>query len=64
MSKAPTRAKQAQHAEQKMRDARDRETQHRTPGKGEPRFRDGADREGLGRDGWSEVGDADEAQGT
>lgn len=55
MSSDTDKNKPQQHAEQKMRDERDRKTQDRTPGPGEPRMREGADKSGLGAKGWSEV---------
>lgn len=53
--------KQAQDAEQRLRDRRDRKTLKKgPPPQGEPRYRDGADRSGLGGQGWSEVAGEDE----
>lgn len=52
--------RQAQHEEQEMRDQRDRATQERTPGPGEPRYRNGADTSDLGSAGWSEAEQPDE----
>ncbi|MGE0595852.1 MAG: hypothetical protein AB7P07_05785 [Hyphomonadaceae bacterium] len=45
-----------------MRDKRDRETQERTPGRGEPRFREGAKTEDLDRQGWNEVEGHDKSE--
>lgn len=59
MTKEQTDRKRAQHTEQAMRDKRDRETQERTPGPGEPRFRDGVDRGDLGDEGWEETNDVE-----
>lgn len=56
-----SREKQAQDAEQKLRDERDRQTRHDRPKpRGEPRYRDGADHHDTGAKGWSEVEGADE----
>jgi hypothetical protein len=51
--------KRKQEAERLMREKRDRETQQRTPGPGEPHYRNGADRRELGQEGWSEVEDGE-----
>lgn len=62
MNETVPERREAQHKEQKMRDKRDRETQERTPGRGEPRFREGAKTEDLDRQGWNEVEGHDKSE--